>query len=157
MRLIQLLILGTAVLIFSSFNTKKKNENSIGNSKINTQQFSDTLDISFGIDNNISVDREKIKDFSETQLIGSNKKETTAWKLSIRNNKAYPVKVKLYDQIPVSSTKDIQVEVLELSGGTVKPESGMIQWTMDLKANESKQVILKYFVKYPKDKALIGE
>ena len=73
-------------------------ENSyVGKSKINTQQFSDTLDISFGIDNNISVNREKIKEFSQSEFIGSNKKATYAWKLTMRNNKPYAIKAKLYD------------------------------------------------------------
>ena len=131
-------------------------ENSfIGNSKISTQQFTDTLDISFGIDNNIIVDREKIKDFSSSQFIGPNKKETFAWKLSIRNNKTYSIKAFLYDQIPISSTKDIDIETLELSGSILNTETGMVQWTLDLKANETKQIIIKYSVKYPKDKTVL--
>ena len=133
-------------------------ENSfVGKSKISTQQFSDTLDISFGIDNNISVNREKIKDFSESQFIGSNKKETFAWKLTIRNNKTYSVKAKLFDQVPISSIKDIQVEILELSGGLINPNNGKVQWTIDLNPNETKQMILKYSVKYPKDRTVIIE
>jgi len=133
-------------------------ENSfIGKSTINTQQFTDTLDISFWIDNNIIVNREKIKDFSETKLIGSNKKETYAWKLSVRNNKAYSIIVRLYDQIPISSTKDIQVDALEFSGGNLNQETGMVKWTLDLKGNETKEIILKYSVKFPKDKAVVIE
>ena len=133
-------------------------ENSfVGKSTINTQQYKDTLDISFGIDNNISVNREKIRDFSETQFMGSNKKETFAWKLTIRNNKAYAAKVKLFDQVPVSSVKDFQVEPLELSGGTLNPVTGKIQWTINLQPNETKQVIVKYSVKYPKSRNLVIE
>ena len=131
-------------------------ENSyVGKSRINTQQFSDTLNISFGIDNNISVNREKIKDYSESQFISSNKKETFAWKLTIRNNKSYAIKAKIYDQVPVSSVKEIQVETLELSGGVMNPNTGKVQWTIDLKPNETKQMILKYSVKYPKDRNVI--
>ena len=133
-------------------------ENSfVGKSTINTQQCKDTLDISFGIDNNISVNREKIRDFSETQFMGSNKKETFAWKLTIRNNKACAAKVKLFDQVPVSSVKDFQVEPLELSGGTLNPVTGKIQWTINLQPNETKQVIVKYSVKYPKSRNLVIE
>jgi TonB-dependent SusC/RagA subfamily outer membrane receptor len=128
-------------------------ENSyVGKSRINTQQFTDTLDLSFGVDNNISVNREKIRDFSSSQAIGSNKKETYAWKLTIRNNKSYPIKAKLFDQVPISSDKDIQVETLELSGGTMNPNTGKVQWSLELNPNETKLVILKYSVKYPKDK-----
>ncbi len=131
-------------------------ENSyVGKSRINTQQFSDTLDISFGIDNNISVNREKIKEFSQSEFIGSNKKATYAWKLTIRNNKPYAIKAKLFDQVPVSSNKDIQVETLELSGGVMNENTGKVVWTIDLKPNETKQVILKYSVKSPKDKTVL--
>jgi TonB-dependent SusC/RagA subfamily outer membrane receptor len=131
-------------------------ENSyVGKSRINTQQFSDTLDISFGIDNNISVNREKIKEFSQSEFIGSNKKSTYAWKLTIRNNKPYPIKAKLFDQVPVSSNKDIQVEALELSGGAMNENTGKVVWSVELKPNETKQVILKYSVKSPKDKTVL--
>ncbi len=85
-------------------------ENSyVGKSVINTQQFADTLEISFGIDNNISIKRERLSEFSESQFIGSNRKETVAYKISIRNNKSYPVTATIKDQIPVSTTKEIQV------------------------------------------------
>jgi len=133
-------------------------ENSfIGKSRINTQQFGDTLDISFGIDNNVSVNREKIKDYSQSEFLGSNKKETYAWKLTMRNNKPYPIKAKLFDQVPVSSNKEIQVETLELSGGVMNPNTGKVQWTLELKPNETRQLILKYSVKSPKDKIVIAE
>jgi TonB-dependent SusC/RagA subfamily outer membrane receptor len=131
-------------------------ENSyVGKSRINTQQFSDTLDISFGIDNNISVNREKIKEFSQSEFIGSNKKATYAWKLTIRNNKPYAIKAKLFDQVPVSSNKEIQIEALELSDGVMNENTGKVAWTIDLKPNETKQVILKYSVKSPKDKTVL--
>jgi TonB-dependent SusC/RagA subfamily outer membrane receptor len=131
-------------------------ENSyVGKSRINTQQFSDTLDISFGIDNNISVNREKIKEFSQSEFIGSNKKATYAWKLTIRNNKPNAIKAKLFDQVPVSSNKEIQVEALELSGGVMNENTGKVAWTLELKPNETKQVILKYSVKSPKDKTVL--
>lgn len=133
-------------------------ENSyVGKSNINTQQFSDTLEISFGIDNNISVNREKIKEFSESLFIGSNKKETYAWKLTLRNNKGYSIKAKLFDQVPISTNKEIEVETLELSGGYMNPNTGKVSWLFELNPNETKQVILKYSVKYPKHRAVLVE
>jgi len=63
----------------------------------------------------------------------------------------------LYDQIPISSTKDIQVDALEFSGGNLNQETGMVKWTLDLKGNETKEIILKYSVKFPKDKAVVIE
>lgn len=128
-------------------------ENSyVGKSFINTQQFEDTLEISFGIDNHINIKREKLSEYSAHQFIGSNKKETLAFKFTIRNNKPYQVTTKITDQIPVSTTREIQVETIELSGGNVEKDSGKIEWPVTLNPGESKEWILKYAVKYPKDK-----
>jgi TonB-dependent SusC/RagA subfamily outer membrane receptor len=133
-------------------------ENSyVGKSSINTEQFKDTLEVSFGIDNNISIKREKLTEFSENQFIGANRKETVAYKLTLRNNKAYPITTKIYDQIPISTTKDIQVETLELSGGKLNTDTGKIEWEIDLDSNENKELIIKYSAKYLKDKKVIVE
>jgi TonB-dependent SusC/RagA subfamily outer membrane receptor len=131
-------------------------ENSfVGQSNINTTQFSDTLDISFGIDNGISVKREKIKDYSESKLLGSNKKENIGWKIKIRNNKGYEITTNVVDQIPTSTNKDIQIEALEISGGNWNEITGEVQWNLKLKPNETKEVILKYALKYPKNEQVI--
>ena len=133
-------------------------ENSyVGKSFINTQQFNDTLDISFGVDNNISVKREKLSDFSESQLIGLNRKVTVAYKLIIRNNKAYSITAKVFDQIPVTTIKEIQVETIDISAGRLNANTGKLEWDLELKPNEVKDLIIKYSVKYPKDKNVIIE
>lgn len=131
-------------------------ENSyVGMSTINTQQFTDTLEISFGIDNNISIKHEKVKEYTENQLIGSNRKETIGYKITVRNNKTYSITTKIIDQIPISTIKDIQVEPVEISGGTLDIESGKVVWNLKLDANETKELSIKYSVKYPKDKKVL--
>ncbi len=133
-------------------------ENSfIGKTAINTKQFKDTLEISFGTDNNISIKRDKLTAFSEKQLIGSNRRETVGFKLAVRNNKTYPVTVKIIDQVPVSTTKDIQVEPIEISGGITDADSGKITWEVTLNSDETRELIIKYSVKYPKDKKVMIE
>jgi TonB-dependent SusC/RagA subfamily outer membrane receptor len=131
-------------------------ENSyVGESEINTKQFKDTLELSFGIDNNISVKRERLTEFTENQFIGSNRKETRAYKITIRNNKSYPVTAKITDQVPVSTEKEIQVETLELSGGKQDDDTGRVVWDITLKPNESKDLVIKYSVRYPRNKEVI--
>lgn len=127
----------------------------VGKSIINTQQFKDELEISFGIDNNISIKREKLSKFSKSKFIGSNRKETVAYKLTLRNNKSYAVTSKVFDQIPISNTKDIQVEILETSEGKLNSISGELEWDIALNSNETKELIIKYSVKYPKNKKVI--
>lgn len=127
----------------------------VGKSYLNVSQMTDTLTISLGTDNSILVKREKRKDFTSTKFIGANKTEVYSYLLTIRNNKATPVKITLNDQLPVSSNSGITIEALELSGGNYNAQSGYVKWDLDIKPQESKQIILTYSVKYPRDKTVI--
>ena len=124
----------------------------VGNSQLDTKQLNDTLEISFGIDNNISIEREKLSDYSEKQFLGSSRKETLAFKITVQNNKGSEVVVALTDQVPVSTTKEIEVEPITLSGGALNEHTGKVSWKLPLAPGEKKEVLLKYSVKYPKDK-----
>jgi uncharacterized protein (TIGR02231 family) len=129
----------------------------VGKSYLNVNQLKDTLTISLGTDNSILVKREKRKDFTSTRVIGSNKTETYSFLLTVRNNKSNSIKIILNDQIPLSSNSGITIEPVELSGGVHNTQTGEIKWDLEIKPQETKEVILTYSVKYPKDKKVILE
>ena len=58
----------------------------------------------------------------------------------------------LKDQYPVSSTRDIEEELIESSGAAVNTETGVLTWKMDLAPGETKKYRVSYSIKYPKDK-----
>ncbi|HEX2969684.1 MAG TPA: mucoidy inhibitor MuiA family protein [Bacteroidales bacterium] len=133
-------------------------ENSfVGKSWLNVNQLTDTLTVSLGTDNSILVKREKRKDFTSSKVLGSNKTETRSFLITVRNNKQNPVKITIKDQIPVSSNSGIEVQPVELTGGRYNPGNGYVFWDVEMKPGESKQLILTYTVKHPKDKNLILE
>jgi uncharacterized protein (TIGR02231 family) len=129
----------------------------VGNSSLNVNQLSDTLTLSLGTDNSILVKREKRKDFTSRKVIGANKTEVYSFLTTIRNNKAIPVEITLNDQIPVSSNSAITVAAEELSGGKLNSQTGQVKWDLSIKPQETKQIVLTYSVKYPKDKTVILE
>jgi uncharacterized protein (TIGR02231 family) len=133
-------------------------ENSfVGKSNVNVSQLTDTMILSLGTDNSITVKREKRVDFTSRKTIGSNKTETYSFLLTVRNNKPVPVKITLNDQIPVSSNSGINVDPVELSGGKYNSQTGEIRWDLEINKQETKQIVLTYSVKYPKDKTVILE
>jgi uncharacterized protein (TIGR02231 family) len=133
-------------------------ENSfVGKSNVNVSQLTDTLTLSLGTDNGILVKREKRVDFTSRKTIGSNKTETYSFLLTIRNNKQVPIKITLNDQIPVSSNSGITVDPVELTGGKHNPQTGEIRWDLEINKEVTKQIVLTYSVKYPKDKTIILE
>jgi uncharacterized protein (TIGR02231 family) len=133
-------------------------ENSfVGKSTLNVNQLKDTLTISLGTDNSILVKREKRKDFTSRKVIGANRTDTYSFLLTLKNNKSNMVKITLNDQIPVSSNSSINVDPVELSGGKLNLQTGEIYWDLEIKSQETKQIVLTYSVKYPKDKTVILE
>jgi uncharacterized protein (TIGR02231 family) len=133
-------------------------ENSfVGKSMLNVNQLKDTLTISLGTDNSILVKREKRKDFTSRKILGSNRTDTYSFLITVRNNKSNPVNITVNDQIPVSSNSSINVDAIELSGGKLNQQTGEIKWDIEIKQQETRQIVLTYSVKYPKDKTLILE
>ncbi len=129
----------------------------VGKTIMDVRFASDTLEISLGRDKKVSVNREKVKDFTNKQFIGSKKEETRAWKTSVKNNKAQDINMIILDQVPVSTMEEIEVSVQNTSGAQHNTETGEIKWELKLGANNKKELDLKYSVKYPKNKNLIIE
>jgi uncharacterized protein (TIGR02231 family) len=129
----------------------------VGKSYLNVTQLTDTLTLSLGNDNSILVKREKRKDFTSKKILGSNKTEIYSFLITIKNNKANLIKIVLNDQIPISSNSGITVDATELTGGKLNTQTGEVKWDLEIKPQETKQIVLTYSVKYPKDKTIILE
>ncbi|HPB02914.1 MAG TPA: DUF4139 domain-containing protein [Bacteroidales bacterium] len=123
----------------------------VGQSYINTSTVADTMSISLGRDKRIIIKRAQKMEDSKSQVIGSSIKETFMYEIIVRNNKECAVNITLQDQVPVSQNSDITVDVINISGGTLDPLSGIITWKMTLQPSETKLLILNYSIKYPKN------
>ncbi|HBC79721.1 MAG TPA: hypothetical protein DEO60_03415 [Bacteroidales bacterium] len=129
----------------------------VGKSYLNVNQLKDTLTVSLGNDNSILVKREKRQDFTTRRVLGSNKTETYSFLITVRNNKTNPIRITVNDQIPISSNSGIEVSAVELSGGKHNSQTGTVKWDLEIKPQETRQLILTYSVKYPKEKTIILE
>ena len=127
----------------------------IGQANVNPFTVSDTLLLSLGRDEQITIKRMQPKDFTEKKKIFSNTvKETFSYEIVVKNNKSVPVKIEILDQIPVSKQKDITVELEEKDGAVYNEDYGKLKWALEIQPNQSKRVRFTYSVKYPKDKAI---
>ncbi len=129
----------------------------VGKTLMDVRFASDTLMLSLGRDKQVSVNREKIKDFTDKQFMGSKKEETRAWQTTVKNNKSQPINMIILDQVPVSTIEEIEVNVQNDSGAKHDSESGEIKWEFKLDPSNTRELILKYSVKYPKNRNLIIE
>lgn len=126
----------------------------VGKTYINASQTSDTLNLSMGRDKKVSIKREKVVDKSGTKFLSSKKEQTFTYDITLRNNKKEAIYMLLKDQYPLSSDKEIEIELLEKDGAKVNKETGVLTWDINLKPNETKKIRISYVVKYPKDKII---
>lgn len=126
----------------------------LGQSYIDTRSVADTLLLSLGRDENVSVKRLQLQELTKTQLIGANKKEYFGYEIIVKNNRRNPINIEILDEVPISRNTDVEVNVENYEGATYLKEYGKLSWKFTIPANSAKKVRFSYFVKYPKDKAL---
>ena len=129
----------------------------VGKTLLDVRYASDTLEISLGRDKKVSVNREKIKDFTKKQFIGNKKEETRAYKTSVKNNKNQEINMIILDQVPVSMIEEIEVNIQNASGAKHDSETGEIKWEFKIGPASKMEFELKYSVKYPKNRNLTVE
>lgn len=127
-----------------------------GQSQINTSTTDKLLTLTIGEDKQIAVKRELLQDFSQTKTIGSNKTTVKAYKITVTNNKKETVKIRLQEPYPVSTEKNINVELLSQTtpATTNDKEHGILTYELELAAGASESITVGYSVKYPKDSSI---
>lgn len=141
------LLSGTAQIFFK--------DTYVGQSEIDTKTVSDTLLLSLGRDEDISIKRVKPTDLAYTpKFLNNFKRELVAYDIVVKNNKKIPINIEILDQIPVSKQDDITVELEERSGAQYTADFGKLLWHLEVPAYGSKTLRFKYWLKYPKDRTV---
>ncbi|ULQ56520.1 mucoidy inhibitor MuiA family protein [Flavihumibacter rivuli] len=126
----------------------------LGKSYLDPASQGDTLKLSLGKDDGVIVKRKLINEYREKKMIGSNKKDTRAYELLVRNNKPVPISLVLQDQLPIATSKDIEVDDTEYKGGKLDEETRVVTWNINLAQRQEQKYTIKFSVKYPRDKTL---
>ncbi len=124
-----------------------------GQTFLNTTNTEKALQLTLGTDPQIAVKREKIGDYSAERILGSSKTTTQAYRITVRNNKNRPVTIRLQEQYPVSTNKDIKVELSEQTTAWTEnnTEKGILTYSITLEAGATKEIVVCYSVQQPKD------
>ena len=131
----------------------------VAGTKLGDQLAGEPLSLNLGGDRGLTARRELITDKAAESFFGKVDRGTVArereYRIKLHNRKQQPVKVQLFDSIPISNTDRIQVKGLEL-----KPEpnirdwnerEGVMRWDMELTPGQEKEIRVHFFVKYPRN------
>ncbi len=124
-----------------------------GQTNINTASTQQIMPVALGTDPQISVKRELQDENSKKAVLTSNITKEYTYKITISNNKKQSAKVVLKEQYPVSTAKDIQVELLETTSQFTDndKQKGVLTFEQELAPGESRTLIVAFSVRYPKD------
>lgn len=129
----------------------------LGKTYMDLSAVGDTLPLSLGKDNGVTISRKLSKEFSSKKFLGNNRTETKQYDITIRNTKKIPINITIQDQFPVSVTKEISVEDEKAPEAQIEKETGIVTWNLHLSAGQEKKLQISYDVKYPKDRRVVLE
>ena len=124
----------------------------MGKAYINPGINSDTLEIAFGRDKMVQIDRQLLsKECSKTWAAGK-KKHTYQYEISIRNLHKSAVQLTLQDQVPVTRIEDIEIESGELSKAKRDEDTGILTWEIEIGPGATEKRKFGFTIRHPRNK-----
>jgi len=117
------------------------------------------FDLYLGRDDAIKVERkEVISKRSETGLLNRKEVEERKYQITLQNFRSRPIRILVYDQIPVSKNADIVVNQGAFSDNpaVADKDTGKLSWEMELPPKVKKVIEFGYSVEWPKGKKVSG-
>ena len=122
----------------------------VGNTSLTPGGTEDTIQLSLGIDKNIAIKRQKIKEKCSQKVLDNDIIHQYTYEITMKNSRATKIEIEVEDQLPLAQDKSVVVDKKELSGAKYDEVTGILKWRSTIQAKDSKQLTLMYQVKAPK-------
>ena len=132
----------------------------VGRSMIAAAGKDETVRLGFGADDKVKIERAVVKrNEGSTGLIVTSKTDERAFKTSVRNGHDFPIKVAIEDQLPVSESDEIIVEMLPSTTPptttNLRDRRGVLEWAFEAKPAEVREINFAWRLRWPKDKGVV--
>ncbi|WP_063694039.1 mucoidy inhibitor MuiA family protein [Bradyrhizobium stylosanthis] len=133
----------------------------VGRGKISASAKDDIVRLGFGADDKVKIERAVIKrnEGSAGLLVTTSKTDERTFKTTVRNGHDFPIKVAIEDQLPVSESEDIVVEMLPATtpptASNIRDKRGVLEWSFDAKPGEARDINFAWRIRWPKDKGMV--
>lgn len=114
----------------------------------------DTIQLSLGIDKNIAIKRQKIKDKCSQKILDNDILHQYTYEITMKNSRNTKIEIEVIDQLPLAQDKTVTIDRKELSGAKYDEVTGILKWRSIIQAKDSKKLTLMYQVKAPKNMAV---
>lgn len=115
----------------------------------------DTIQLSLGIDKNVAIKRQKIKDKCYEKFMDNDKVHQYTYEITMKNSRSNKIEIEVLDQLPLTQDKSVTIDRKELSGAKYDEITGLLTWRSTVQAKDSKKLTLVYQIKAPKTMPLV--
>ncbi len=134
----------------------------VGTSDLETVAPGEKAEVHLGIDEEVKVKRELVAESTGKGGIfrGRPGEKTFQYRITVESFRKTKDRMTVYDQIPVSRSPEIEVELEKADPEPAKVEEkekpGLLAWKFDLSPGAKKTIVFSFRVEYPKDKTVGG-
>jgi uncharacterized protein (TIGR02231 family) len=133
----------------------------VGHGKMASASKDETVRLGFGADDKVKIERSVVKrnEGSTGLIVTTSKTDERAFKTTVRNGHDFAIKVAIEDQLPVSESEDIVVELLPSTTPptttNLRDKRGVLQWAFEIKPGDVKDIAFAWRIRWPKDKGVV--
>jgi uncharacterized protein (TIGR02231 family) len=132
----------------------------VGRGQMTLTSKDETVRLGFGVDDKITIARTTVrKTEGSAGIISSSKTDERQFKITVRNGHDTAMRVLVEDQLPVSETDEVKVEMLSSttppSERDTRNRRGVVAWSFAAAAGELHEITLGWRVLWPAGKSVI--
>ena len=133
----------------------------VGRGQMATVSKEETVRLGFGADDKVKIERSVVKrnEGSAGLIVTTSKTDERSFKTSVRNGHDFPIRIAIEDQLPVSESEDIVVEMLPQTTAptatNLRDKRGVLEWAFEAKPGEARDIAFAWRVRWPKDKGVV--
>lgn len=129
----------------------------IGATRIELTAPKGEIELYFGVDDRIKIERELLRRDVDKTLVGGKRRMRFAYQIALENLLGVEARLSLQDQIPVAAHEAIKVRLESVEPKPARQnELNILEWDFTLASKEKRQVRLDFSVEYPPEMQLSG-
>ncbi len=129
----------------------------IGRTRLDYTPTNGEIELLFGVEERITVERELVKRDVDKRLLRDNRQLRYGYEIRLANLLAAPVKLEVHDHIPVPRNEQIKVKLDQSRPEpTKKSDLNLLEWHFELAAGAKRTIGYEYVVEHPRSMRVMG-
>src|SRR5205823_7891803 len=105
----------------------------------------------------VKVERKLAQRDTSNALIGNTRRTLYGYKITLTTLLAWPARVTVYDQLPVSRNEQIKSKLLEVAPPpTEQSDLNILKWELTLTPQQKQEITFSFQVEHPRDVRITG-